>query len=626
MSGKVSRSPAGSTRPQRAARCQQDQHQPHLQARLAGDRRSAGGRRRGARRDAAARERSVATAAPAGRSRRRAARTESVAAPSRPVALDHVVDVDVVSGWSRSPGPSSSVTVRSAMRVCADQPDRRGSAGRGHARPRRATAPRSHYAGRLSSTRAVASWRAAIRMRTSSSSARSSSASSTYAHRAAESGRRAPPGRLPTTARRPPGDPSLRSACHAFSKFRDARVARAYRLGRHRTGAGNQGYTDASVIAYPVPADAPKPTVVTKAARRVSRVARDRTRKRLRRMCLAIPGQIVEIVDDERRLAKVDVAGVRRNVNIGLLDVDGGVGPGDWVLIHVGFAISQVDEEEARATRSLLERMGEDYERELEELQGERDRMSDPPPEAACGSDHCITCGDDGVPMTVLRLDAGAGLAECADDDGGAERRRDRAGRRRVATGDRCSCTRASRSPASTGGGRRMKFVDEFRDAALGRAVAGEILVAGRAGPPLQGDGGLRRPHPLDLQVRRRRPAAVERRARARPRLPGLRDPDGPRRRRHRPRPHRGRDLHLLRRHDAGAGRARHAARGQGRRRGRADGLLAARRAADREGEPRPRGRLLRDRVRDDRAVDRADAEARAGRGRRRTSPACATT
>jgi hydrogenase expression/formation protein HypC len=82
-------------------------------------------------------------------------------------------------------------------------------------------------------------------------------------------------------------------------------------------------------------------------------------------MCLAIPGQIVEIVDEQNRLAKVDVAGVRRNVNISLLD---GVGPGDWVLIHVGFAISQVDEEEARATRDLLERMGADYEQELEEL------------------------------------------------------------------------------------------------------------------------------------------------------------------------------------------------------------------------------------------------------------------
>ena len=88
-------------------------------------------------------------------------------------------------------------------------------------------------------------------------------------------------------------------------------------------------------------------------------------------MCLAIPGQIIEIVDDLNRLAKVDVAGVRRNVNVGLLDEENdgrGVAPGDWVLIHVGFAISRVDEEEARATRDLLVRMGADYEQELEEL------------------------------------------------------------------------------------------------------------------------------------------------------------------------------------------------------------------------------------------------------------------
>jgi hydrogenase expression/formation protein HypC len=86
-------------------------------------------------------------------------------------------------------------------------------------------------------------------------------------------------------------------------------------------------------------------------------------------MCLAIPGQIVEMVDDENRLAKVDVAGVRRTINVGLLDEDGvGAAPGDWVLIHVGFAISKVDEEEARATRDLLQRMGADYEQELEEL------------------------------------------------------------------------------------------------------------------------------------------------------------------------------------------------------------------------------------------------------------------
>ncbi len=85
-------------------------------------------------------------------------------------------------------------------------------------------------------------------------------------------------------------------------------------------------------------------------------------------MCLAIPGQIVEIVDEANQLARVDVAGVQRNVNIGLLDDDGGAGCGDWVLIHVGFAISKVDEEEALATCKLLEGMGADYEAELEEL------------------------------------------------------------------------------------------------------------------------------------------------------------------------------------------------------------------------------------------------------------------
>ena len=87
------------------------------------------------------------------------------------------------------------------------------------------------------------------------------------------------------------------------------------------------------------------------------------------RMCLAIPGHIIEMVDVTNRLARVDVAGVRRTVNVGLLDADGGgVGPGDWVLIHVGFAMSKVDEAEALETRRMLESMGEDYEQELEEL------------------------------------------------------------------------------------------------------------------------------------------------------------------------------------------------------------------------------------------------------------------
>jgi hydrogenase expression/formation protein HypC len=85
-------------------------------------------------------------------------------------------------------------------------------------------------------------------------------------------------------------------------------------------------------------------------------------------MCLAIPGRVVEVVDEQNRLAKVDVAGVRRTVNIGLFDGDEAIEPGDWVLIHVGFAISRIDEDEARATRELLEAMGAEYEQELEEL------------------------------------------------------------------------------------------------------------------------------------------------------------------------------------------------------------------------------------------------------------------
>ncbi len=82
-------------------------------------------------------------------------------------------------------------------------------------------------------------------------------------------------------------------------------------------------------------------------------------------MCLAIPGQLVELVDAAHGLAKVDVAGVRRNVNVALLDDPR---PGEWVLIHVGFALAKVDEDEALATLALLEQMGEAYEQELEDL------------------------------------------------------------------------------------------------------------------------------------------------------------------------------------------------------------------------------------------------------------------
>ncbi len=81
-------------------------------------------------------------------------------------------------------------------------------------------------------------------------------------------------------------------------------------------------------------------------------------------MCLAIPGKIVEIVDEENQIAKVEVGGVRRNVNTGLLD---DVKLGDYVLIHVGFAMSKVDEREAEETLRMLQELGS-YEPEFEQF------------------------------------------------------------------------------------------------------------------------------------------------------------------------------------------------------------------------------------------------------------------
>jgi hydrogenase expression/formation protein HypC len=86
-------------------------------------------------------------------------------------------------------------------------------------------------------------------------------------------------------------------------------------------------------------------------------------------MCLGIPGRIVEILDEDLMLAKADVGGVRRNISIGLVHHDGEkVEAGDWVLIHVGFAMSKLNEAEAHSTLQALEEIGEAYEQELEEL------------------------------------------------------------------------------------------------------------------------------------------------------------------------------------------------------------------------------------------------------------------
>jgi hydrogenase expression/formation protein HypC len=84
-------------------------------------------------------------------------------------------------------------------------------------------------------------------------------------------------------------------------------------------------------------------------------------------MCLGIPGEVVELHPEQPDLAKVDVSGVRRMINIGLLSDDPPV-PGDWVLIHVGFALSKIDENEAAAAMQFLEGIGQAYDDELAAL------------------------------------------------------------------------------------------------------------------------------------------------------------------------------------------------------------------------------------------------------------------
>jgi hydrogenase expression/formation protein HypC len=79
-------------------------------------------------------------------------------------------------------------------------------------------------------------------------------------------------------------------------------------------------------------------------------------------MCLGIPGQIVEITDATRKLALVDVSGVKREVNIACIVDDAhpvAECVGDWVLIHVGFAMSRINEQEAAETLKILAELGE---------------------------------------------------------------------------------------------------------------------------------------------------------------------------------------------------------------------------------------------------------------------------
>jgi hydrogenase expression/formation protein HypC len=79
-------------------------------------------------------------------------------------------------------------------------------------------------------------------------------------------------------------------------------------------------------------------------------------------MCLGIPGQIVEITDVNHQLALVDVGGVKRQVNIACIVDDDHPAEscvGDWVLVHVGFAMNRIDEQEAAETLKLLQEIAE---------------------------------------------------------------------------------------------------------------------------------------------------------------------------------------------------------------------------------------------------------------------------
>jgi hydrogenase expression/formation protein HypC len=89
-------------------------------------------------------------------------------------------------------------------------------------------------------------------------------------------------------------------------------------------------------------------------------------------MCLGIPGQLVEILDIDEHKAVVDVDGIRREINIGLvMGEPGGIKVGDWVLVHVGFAMSRIDEDEAARTLAFIRELGSMYDDEIEQLSQE---------------------------------------------------------------------------------------------------------------------------------------------------------------------------------------------------------------------------------------------------------------
>lgn len=99
-------------------------------------------------------------------------------------------------------------------------------------------------------------------------------------------------------------------------------------------------------------------------------------------MCLGIPGQIVEISDAAQQRATVDIDGARQEVSVAMLDLDGpeGVQTGDWVVVHVGFAMARIDEREARETLDAVHELSDMYVRELGEQAASAEAVEDPRP------------------------------------------------------------------------------------------------------------------------------------------------------------------------------------------------------------------------------------------------------
>jgi hydrogenase expression/formation protein HypC len=119
-------------------------------------------------------------------------------------------------------------------------------------------------------------------------------------------------------------------------------------------------------------------------------------------MCLAIPGQIVEILHDDQHYAIADVSGVRRKINIDILKNEG-VNLGDWVLIHVGFAMNKISEEQAKEQLRLLSMLGETDEamKEVMGYQFDEEKRQEASTQASSDEENvkilsdngCSTCG-----------------------------------------------------------------------------------------------------------------------------------------------------------------------------------------------------------------------------------------